>query len=69
MKTKSVLRFSCLIKPGGLLLWLQIPVAASQSSRWRFHRRPPGRDGRIIYIVKAGETCTQISLLYSVSVE
>ena len=29
----------------------------------------PGPDGRIIYLVKAGETCTQISLLYGVTVE
>jgi len=29
----------------------------------------PGPDGRIIYIVKAGETCLQISLIFGVPVE
>ena len=29
----------------------------------------PGRDGRIIYIVKAGDSCEQISLMYGVSLD
>jgi hypothetical protein len=52
-----------------LLLWSQIPVSASPAQQVAFPSPTPGPDGRIIYIVKAGETCTQISLLYGVSVE
>jgi hypothetical protein len=44
-------------------------VAASPVDQVAFPSPTPGPDGRIIYIVKAGETCTQISLLYGVSVE
>ena len=68
MKTKPVLVIF-LFLAGVLLLWLQIPVAASPVQQAAFPSPTPGPDGRIIYIVKAGETCTQISLLYGVSVE
>jgi LysM repeat protein len=68
MKTKPVLAIF-LFLAGVLLLWLQMPVAASPVQQVAFPSPTPGPDGRIIYIVKAGETCTQISLLYGVSVE
>ena len=68
MKTKPVLTIFLLVT-GILLLWLQIPVAASPVQQVAFPSPTPGPDGRIIYMVKAGETCTQISLLYGVSVE
>ena len=68
MKTKPVLTIF-LLAAGLLLLWLQIPVAASPAAQVAFPSPTPGPDGKIIYIVKAGETCTQISLLYGVSVE
>jgi hypothetical protein len=54
---------------GVLLLWSQIPAAASPVQQVAYPSPTPGPDGRIIYIVKAGETCTQISLLYGDSVE
>jgi hypothetical protein len=68
MKTKPVLTIFLLVT-GALLLWLQVPVAASPVQQVAFPSPTPGPDGRIIYIVKAGETCTKISLLYGVSVE
>ena len=68
MKTKPILAIF-LFLTGVLLLWLQMPAAASPAQQVAFPSPTPGKDGKIIYIVKAGETCTQISLLYGVSVE
>jgi hypothetical protein len=68
MKTKPALVIF-LLSAGVLLLWLQIPAAASPSGQVAYPSPTPGPDGRIIYIVNPGETCTQISLLYGVSVE
>ncbi len=68
MKIKPVLAFIVLLG-GVLLLWSQIPVAASPAQQVAYPSPTPGPDGRIIYIVKAGETCTEISLLYGVTVE
>lgn len=68
MKTKSFFAI-VLFLAGVALVWSQIPVAASPSGQVAFPSPTPGPDGRIIYIVKAGETCTQLSLLYGVSVE
>jgi hypothetical protein len=68
MNTKPVLAV-LLFLAGVALLWSQIPAAASPAGQVAYPSPTPGPDGRIIYIVKAGETCTQISLLYGVSVE
>ena len=68
MQTKPVLAIF-LFLAALVLLWSRIPVAASPVSQVAYPSPTPGLDGRIIYIVKAGETCTQISLLYGVSVE
>jgi hypothetical protein len=68
MKTRPVLAI-CLFFAGVALLWLQMPAAASPALQVAYPSPTPGPDGRIIYVVKAGETCTQISLLYGVSVE
>jgi hypothetical protein len=68
MKSKPVLAIF-LFLAGVVLLWSQIPVAASPAAQVAYPSPTPGPDGRIIYIVKAGETCTQLSLLYGVSVE
>ena len=68
MKIKPVLGFF-LFLTGVVLLWSQIPAAAAPAGQVAYPSPTPGPDGRIIYIVKAGETCTQISLLYGVSVE
>jgi len=68
MKAKPVLAI-ILFLAGVLLLWSQMPVSASPAEQVAFPSPTPGPDGRIIYMVKAGETCTEISLLYGVSVE
>jgi hypothetical protein len=68
LKTKHVL-IIFLFLAGALILWSQIPAAASPAAQVAYPSPTPGPDGRIIYIVQAGETCTQISLLYGVSIE
>jgi hypothetical protein len=68
MKTKPVLAM-ILFVASVVLLWSQIPAAASPARQATYPSPTPGPDGRIIYIVKAGETCIQISLMYGVSVE
>ena len=68
MKIRPVLAIFLLIA-GAALLWSQIPVSASPADQVAYPSPTPGPDGRIIYIVKAGDTCTQLSLLYGVPVE
>jgi hypothetical protein len=68
MKTKPVLAIF-LFLAGMALLWSQNPVAASPARQGTYPSPTPGPDGRIIYIVQAGDTCIQLSLMYGVSVE
>src|SRR5512136_176338 len=68
MKIRTVLAI-LLVLAGAALLWSQIPAAASPAAQVAYPSPTPGPDGRIIYKVKAGETCTQTSLLYGLSVE
>jgi hypothetical protein len=68
MKTKMIFVF-VLFLAGMLLLWSQVPVAASPAGQAGIPSPTPGPDGRIMYTVKAGDTCVQLSLLYGVSVE
>jgi hypothetical protein len=68
MKSKPVFMIFMFLA-GLALLWSQIPAAASPAQQGTYPSPTPGPDGRIIYIVKAGDTCTMISLLYGVSVE
>jgi hypothetical protein len=68
MKTKPVLAIFLFLVGVGFL-WSQIPVEASPAGQVAYPSPTPGPDGRIIYIVKAGNTCTELSLLYGVSVE
>ena len=60
MKTKPVLAIF-LFLAGVLLLWLQIPVAASPVQQVAFPSPTPVPDGRIIYKVKAGETVSGVA--------
>jgi SdrD B-like domain/LysM domain len=68
MRIKLVLAIFLFIS-GVVVLSSQVPAAASPAAQVAYPSPTPGQDGRIIYIVKAGETCTQISLLYGVSIE
>jgi hypothetical protein len=68
MRTKFILAI-VLFSAGTLLFWSRMPAAASPVQQVAYPSPTPGPDGRIIYIVKAGDTCIQLSLLYGVSVE
>ncbi len=68
MKTKIAFAF-VLVLAGMLALWAQAPAAASPARQVAVASPTPGEDGRIIYIVKAGDNCIQLSLLYGVSVD
>ncbi|KPL77654.1 hypothetical protein ADN00_08645 [Ornatilinea apprima] len=51
----------------GLLALLAAPVTATPQQPQAFYQTPtPGADGRIIYIVKPGDSCLSISLLTGV---
>jgi hypothetical protein len=53
-------------------IWLVMglkPVSASPEQQASYPSPTPGTDGRIIYIVKEGDTCERLSILYGVSVE
>lgn len=53
-----------------LLVWITAVVQAAPPSQVQQYASPtPGPDGRILYVVKPGETCLQISLMYGVSVD
>lgn len=67
MKTK-IITF-CLLLTGLLLLWMQVPAFASPSPQTQYATPTALPDGRIIYIVQSGDTCTRISLLTGVSVD
>ena len=68
MKSRFILAI-VLLSVGALLLLSQIPAAASPAGQVAYPSPTPGSDGRIIYIVKAGDTCDRLSILYGVSVE
>lgn len=48
-------------------LWL--PASAAPVAQVQYASPTPGTDGRIIYVVQAGDTCTRIALLNQISVE
>ena len=68
MKNKVFLAL-LLLAAGGMLVLLQRPAAASPARQGDYPSPTPGPDGRIIYVVKAGDTCERLSILYGVSVE
>lgn len=51
------------------VLTLTGPVSASPQAQSYYSTPTPDAEGRIIYIVKAGDTCTSVSLLNGISVE
>ena len=52
-----------------LLFGLMLPVQASSSAQVQFPSPTPGADGRILYIVQAGDSCFRIQALYGITVE
>jgi len=68
IQTKFVFA-AILLVVGAFLLFAQQPASASPLGQVAYPSPTPGPDGRIIYIVQAGDTCEQLSLLYNVSVE
>jgi LysM repeat protein len=67
MKTR--LLALCLLIAGLLLLGMQLPAAAAPQPQTQYATPTALPDGRIIYIVQAGDTCIRISLLTGVSVD
>lgn len=47
----------------GVLLLMAMPAAASPQAQAYYQTPTPGPDGRIIYIVKPGDSCLSVSLL------
>ncbi|MGD8406481.1 MAG: LysM domain-containing protein [Anaerolineales bacterium] len=52
-----------------LLFALMIPVQASPPAQVQFPSPTPGADGRILYIVQAGDSCFRIQALYGITVD
>jgi LysM repeat protein len=52
-----------------LLFGLMAPAQASPSAQVQFPSPTPGADGRIIYIVQAGDSCFRIEALYGITVD
>lgn len=52
-----------------LLFGLMVPAQASPASQVQFPSPTPGADGRIIYIVQAGDSCFRIEALYGITVD
>jgi hypothetical protein len=69
MRIKALLLASVLLIFLGFA-WISSGVQAAPGGPQAAYPSPtPGPDGRIIYIVKGGDTCEQISLMFGVSVE
>lgn len=52
-----------------LVLSVWLPANAAPSLQQQVGTPTPGADGRIIYIVQPGDTCTRVSLLTGISVD
>ena len=52
-----------------LLFGLSLPATAAPDQQVQFATATPGVDGRIIYVVQEGDTCTRVALLHGISVD
>lgn len=52
-----------------LLFGLWLPAEAAPNLQQQVATPTPGADGRIIYVVQPGDTCTRVSLLTGISVD
>ncbi len=69
MKSKALLFASVFLILIGLI-WISSGVQAAPGEPQSAYPSPtPQADGRIIYIVKAGDTCESISLMYGVTLD
>ena len=67
MRQKILLSIGLLLT-SGLLFLLVLPAAANPQSQAYYQTPTPGPDGRILYIVKPGDSCLSISLLTGMDV-
>jgi hypothetical protein len=67
--TKQLWIILSLLLAGAILMSLPQPAAANQLAQAAYLTPTAGSDGRILYIVKSGETCLSISLLTGVSLD
>ena len=67
MKTKALLFTSMILIMLGLAWISPTARAASGEPQAAYPSPTPGSDGKIIYIVKAGDTCSKIEILYGVT--
>lgn len=52
-----------------LLFGIMLPAQASPVTQVQFPSPTPGSDGRILYIVQAGDSCFRIEALYGITVD
>ena len=67
MNSKRIILLFTLVSLFFLGLWL--PASAAPNMQQQIPTPTPGADGRIIYVVQAGETCIRVAALNSISVE
>ncbi len=61
--------FSAILLMAAFFAWFSTGVQAAPAGQQQYPSPTPGPDGRIIYIVKAGDNCLLLQLLYGVSVD
>ena len=52
-----------------LLFGIMVPAQASPNMQVQFPSPTPGPDGRILYIVQAGDSCYRIEALYGITID
>ena len=61
--------FACLVLAVAVIMALMHPGGAQVSAQAVYYTPTAGSDGRILYVVKSGDTCLSISLLTGVSLD